>query len=81
MSGDLCFNLGNAYKRLIPARLQFACDQSVCRIGRVELAEGSVCRVARGLQITRKSITDLIVPVARRDVRCRYNPRLDYLLR
>ena len=40
--GNFAFNLRHARQRLVPARLQFAGDQPVGRVGGVVLSEGAI---------------------------------------
>ena len=63
MSGDFCLDLGDARERLVPARLQFAGDQSVRGIGGVILAKGAVHREAGRLEIAQQCLADLVAPL------------------
>ena len=60
MRGDLALDLGDTGKRPVPARLKFAGDQPVRRIGGVVLPEGAVGGIARRFKIAAKRLADLI---------------------
>jgi len=51
MSGDLAFDLRKTCERFVPARLQFTCHETICRVGGVILPEGAIGRIACGLEI------------------------------
>src|SRR6516162_3880129 len=65
MCRDLGLDLPHVRKRPIPARLQFARNQSVGWIGRIVLPEGAIGGVARRLEIVAKGLAHLIPPLAR----------------
>lgn len=60
MRNDLAFDIGDADKGLIPARLEFAGDQSIGGVGGVILPEGAVGGVARRFEIAAKSVAHLV---------------------
>src|SRR3954452_14012628 len=60
MRGDPALHLGEAGKRPVPARLEFAGDHPVDGIGRVILTEGAVGGVARRFKVTAESLANLI---------------------
>ena len=64
MRGDLALDFGDASERLIPARLQFAGDQPVGRVGGVILPEGAISGIARRFEIAAKSLAHLIPSLA-----------------
>jgi hypothetical protein len=61
--GDLCLDLCGARERIVPARFQFPCHETVGRVGGIILAKGSIGSVACGLKIPHQRFTDLIAPV------------------
>ena len=65
MSSYLAVNLRNMRERLVPARLQFASDQPIGRIGGVVLPEGAVGSIARRFEIAMKGLAHLIAALAR----------------
>src|SRR5712691_5104281 len=60
MCGDLAIDFGDADQRLVPARLEFAGNESVGGISSVILPEGTVGGIARRFEITAESISHLI---------------------
>ena len=64
MSGNLALDLRHMRQRLVPARFQFASDQSVGRIGGIVLAEGAIGGIARRLEIAVERLAHLIPPLA-----------------
>src|SRR6516165_9932956 len=65
MCRDLGLDLPHVRKRPIPARLQFARNQSVGWIGRIVLPEGAIGGIARRLEIVAEGLAHLIPPLAR----------------
>ena len=51
MRTDSALDFGDASERLVPARLEFASDQPIGRIGGVVLPEGAVTGVSRCFKI------------------------------
>lgn len=64
MSSNLGLDVGNGDERAVPTGLQFARDHPVRRVGGIVLPEGAIGRLARGLEIARERITDLVAPFA-----------------
>src|SRR5215211_1895281 len=65
MCRDLGLDLRHMRERAVPARLQFARDQSVGWIGSIVLPEGAVGRVARRFEVAAEGLAHLIPPLAR----------------
>ncbi len=63
MRHDPALDFGDASKRLVPARLEFAGDHAVGRIGGVILPEGAVGSLARRFEIAVKSLARLVPPL------------------
>ena len=63
MGGDFAFDLCHANQRFVPARLQFAGDQPIGRVGGVVLPEGAIGCIARRLEIALECLAHLIPPL------------------
>ena len=60
MVGNLRLDFGDADERLVPARLKFTGDKTVCGISGVILTEGTIRRIARRFEIAFERFADLI---------------------
>src|SRR6516165_8777486 len=60
MVGNLRLDFGDADERLVPARLKFTGDKTVCGISSVILTEGTIRRIARRFEIAFERFADLI---------------------
>jgi hypothetical protein len=60
MIGDPLLELGHAGQSAVPACLQLASDESVLRIARVILSEGSISSVARRLEVAGHGVPRLV---------------------
>src|SRR5215472_3865313 len=63
VSGDLVFDLRDACKRLVPARLQFASHEAIGGVGGVVLPEGAIGCIARCFEIALECFAYLIPPL------------------
>jgi hypothetical protein len=60
MGGDLAFDLCRPRERLVPARLQFASDQPIGRVGGVVSPEGAIGGIARRFEIALECFAHLV---------------------
>jgi hypothetical protein len=72
---DAALQLGNAFKRAVPAKFQFRCHQTIGGVGCIVLSERLVRSVAGGLKVTPERLKYLIAAVGFFPIRlqCRFD--------
>jgi hypothetical protein len=58
---DAQFNLLDSLQGLIPAAFQFVGDQAVLRVRGIVLLLGTLCRIARGFQVSSPGVQDIVL--------------------